>query len=107
MIEHEKLTKQELLNAIKNKKIKLAGNKKLKIYGSLICRSGKRMKKVNRVFFATQKEATNLGFRPCGHCMKIYYLKWRVSKKQVAQQRLKHQFRSIKKQYLYDCDRRT
>jgi hypothetical protein len=51
MIAHEKLTTSELVRLLKSKKIVLAGNKKLKIYGSLDCRSGKRMKKMNRVFF--------------------------------------------------------
>ena len=57
--------------------IALAGNKQLKIYGTLTCRSGKRMKLENRVFFRTEKEAINLQFRPCGHCMKTAYKKWK------------------------------
>ena len=57
--------------------IALAGNKQLKIYGTLTCRSGKRMKLENRVFFSTEKEAINLQFRPCGHCMKTAYKKWK------------------------------
>ena len=76
MITHEKLTKSELVRLIKSKKIILAGNIRLKIYGTLSCRSGKRMKKVNRVFFRGQKEATELGYRPCGHCMKALYNLW-------------------------------
>lgn len=79
MIAHEKLTKSGLVRLLKSKKIIFAGNKKLKIYGSLDCRSGKRMKKVNRVFFRSQKEATDLGYRPCGHCMKVLYKLWKIS----------------------------
>ena len=31
------------------------------------------MKKENRVFFRSETEAKQLGFRPCGHCMKLKY----------------------------------
>jgi len=58
--------------------ITLAGNKKLKIYGTLNCSSGKRMKTENRVFFKSQKEAERLDYRPCGHCMRDAYLQWKV-----------------------------
>jgi methylphosphotriester-DNA--protein-cysteine methyltransferase len=49
------------------------------------------MKKMNRVFFTSQKEATELGYRPCGHCMKIDYVFWKESKKQVESERRKRQ----------------
>ncbi|HET6769417.1 MAG TPA: Ada metal-binding domain-containing protein [Chitinophagaceae bacterium] len=65
-----------LFRKLKNKEIALAGNKKLKIYGTLNCTSGKRMKKENRVFFAGEKEAKESGYRPCGNCMKIKYNDW-------------------------------
>ena len=39
------------------RQIIFAGNKKLKIYGKLNCTSGKRMKKENRIFFSSEKEA--------------------------------------------------
>jgi methylphosphotriester-DNA--protein-cysteine methyltransferase len=29
------------------------------------------MKKENRVFFRSEREAKQCGFRPCGHCMKL------------------------------------
>ncbi|HEU5292636.1 MAG TPA: Ada metal-binding domain-containing protein [Cyclobacteriaceae bacterium] len=57
-------------------KIKLGGNVKLKIYGRLNCSSGKRMKRDNRVFFSSEKEAITEGYRPCGHCLRGKYLKW-------------------------------
>lgn len=57
--------------------ITLAGNRQLKIYGTLQCRSGKRMKIENRVFFVSEKEAITHGYRPCGHCMKGKYQKWK------------------------------
>jgi methylphosphotriester-DNA--protein-cysteine methyltransferase len=56
--------------------IAFAGNSKLKIYGTLTCSSGKRMKVQNRVFFTSKAEAVKLGFRPCGHCMREAYTNW-------------------------------
>jgi len=35
------------------------------------------MKKENRVFFTSEEEATDNGYRPCGHCMKDKYQKWK------------------------------
>ena len=63
---------------IVNGKVKLGGNKKLKIYGKLNCGSGKRMKPANRVFFADEQEALNAGYRPCGHCMPHQYQIWKL-----------------------------
>ncbi|HTE02306.1 MAG TPA: Ada metal-binding domain-containing protein [Mucilaginibacter sp.] len=60
--------------------VQLAGNRKLKIYGTLNCTSGKRMKTDNRVFFKSEAEALSLGYRPCGHCMQGAYLKWKTTK---------------------------
>ena len=56
----------------------LAGNSKLKIYGTLNCSSGKRMKIENRVFFSSEAEAIDLGYRPCGHCMAAAYKRWKI-----------------------------
>jgi len=67
---HEALTPHELKHLILRKKILFAGNKNLKIYGTLHCGSGKRMKKSNRVFFETEEEAIGLGYRRCGNCMR-------------------------------------
>lgn len=53
------------------------GNKKLKIYGTLECNSGKKMKTENRVFFVSEQAAIAEGFRPCGHCMREAYLVWK------------------------------
>lgn len=35
------------------------------------------MKRKNRVFFETEKEAIKNAFRPCGHCMKEKYKHWK------------------------------
>ncbi|MGH2664973.1 Ada metal-binding domain-containing protein [Flavobacterium sp.] len=62
---------------IRQKMIGFGGNRKLKIYGILHCSSGKRMKRENRVFFVSEEEAKKEGFRPCGHCMKAAYQRWK------------------------------
>ncbi len=62
---------------IRKGEIVLGGNKRLKIYGTLGCASGKRMKRENRVFFKSDTEARKMGFRPCGHCMKEAYKQWK------------------------------
>ncbi len=77
MIHHQNLTDSQLYRLIKNGRITLAGNNRLKIYGKLKCNSGKRMAKKNRVFFRNEKEALSYGFRPCGHCQKKSYLRWK------------------------------
>jgi methylphosphotriester-DNA--protein-cysteine methyltransferase len=83
MIDHNKLHiegftgKRKLLKLIRKQTITLAGNKHLKIYGTLVCSSGKRMKVANRIFFANEKEAIAAGYRPCGHCMRKQYLHWK------------------------------
>ncbi|MBC9911899.1 Ada metal-binding domain-containing protein [Chitinophaga varians] len=56
----------------------LGGNHRLKIYGWLSCRSGKRMLATNRVFFSGEAEAEAHGYRPCGHCMPEAYRRWKT-----------------------------
>lgn len=82
MIYHPDLGKafesaRKLRLLLDNGSIKLGGNKQLKIYGTLNCKSGKRMKVVNRVFFASEQEAIMEGYRPCAHCMKAHYSVWK------------------------------
>jgi len=76
MIKHADISTVELKKHLKNKDICLGGNARLKIYGSLRCTSGKRMKKENRVFFRSVDEALQHGYRPCGHCLKTAYKQW-------------------------------
>jgi methylphosphotriester-DNA--protein-cysteine methyltransferase len=73
MIRHTDITQQQLLKAIKESQLLFGGNKKLKIYGTLKCKSGKRMKKENRIFFISKTEAIDMGYRPCGHCLREDY----------------------------------
>ncbi|MBS7252746.1 Ada metal-binding domain-containing protein [Flavobacterium branchiicola] len=77
MITHQKISDSELLGKIKKGEICFGGNRKLKIYGTLKCTSGKRIKRENRVFFSSAEEAKQNGFRPCGHCMKTDYQNWK------------------------------
>lgn len=83
MINHSDITTRELLRMIHRYTINLGGNASLKIYGALHCRSGKRMKKTNRVFFQSEAEAIAHGYRPCAHCMRAAYQQWKLRKKQV------------------------
>ncbi len=76
MIKHNEISGAVLRIRIRQQQIVLGGNMKLKIYGTLYCKSGKRMKQQNRVFFVSEDEALENGYRPCGHCMKHNYKKW-------------------------------
>jgi methylphosphotriester-DNA--protein-cysteine methyltransferase len=77
MIKHSEINSLDLQNQIRQKQICLGGNLKPKIYGKLNCKSGKRMKIQNRVFFSSEEEAIEHNFRPCGHCMKSKYKTWK------------------------------
>lgn len=77
MIKHTDINNAKLHQKIKRKEIIYGGNLSLKIYGTLQCKSGKRMKKKNRIFFNTILQAKELGFRPCGHCLRADYKIWK------------------------------
>jgi methylphosphotriester-DNA--protein-cysteine methyltransferase len=68
---------RQLKKMIDQEEIRLAGNIKLKIYGKLTCSPGKRIKLQNRIFFKDEAEAIDAGYRPCGHCMRNEYKKWK------------------------------
>lgn len=77
MIKHSEINSLDLNIKIRQNEICLGGNLKLKIYGTLSCKSGKRMKKQSRVFFGSEEEAIEHNFRPCGHCLKQKYKTWK------------------------------
>lgn len=77
MIKHDQVSDADLHYKIRSGKIYFAGNRALKIYGTLYCPSGKRMTRINRVFFLSKEEAIANGYRPCGHCMKNEYKIWK------------------------------
>jgi len=78
MLSHNDINSAAFKSLVKKGEIVLAGNRKLKIYGTLHCTSGKRLKVKNRMFFASEQEAIAAGYRPCGHCMKNVYQQWKV-----------------------------
>ncbi|TCN60596.1 hypothetical protein EV142_101168 [Flavobacterium circumlabens] len=56
MIQHSKILDSELHHKIKNAEICFGGNQKLKIYGTLKCSSGKRMKRETGFSFVPKKK---------------------------------------------------
>ena len=80
MITHSSITDRELFHLIRKGSILIAGNQKLRIYGHLNCKSGKRMLRKNRVFFFSEEEAIAMGFRPCGNCNNKKYLEYKSHK---------------------------
>ena len=66
-----------LVTLIQQNKISLGGHRPGKIYGTLTCRTGKRMKPENRVFFRDELEALEQGYRPCAVCLPEKYKVWR------------------------------
>ncbi|MGV8964020.1 MAG: Ada metal-binding domain-containing protein [Candidatus Saccharimonadaceae bacterium] len=77
MISHSDISDTNLRSNIRNKNIRFGGNKEKKVYGLLSCASGQRLKKENRVFFTSKQEALQNNYRPCGHCLKNDYRKWK------------------------------
>ena len=70
----------------------LGGNKRLKIYGKLDCRSAlswiKRGYYVqDRVFFLNEEVAIKAGYRPCGVCMPDEYKLWKQSQRELIRKR--------------------
>ncbi|MDR2282858.1 MAG: metal-binding protein [Sphingobacterium sp.] len=80
MIRHHEIPDRELRAKIRKGKLCWAGNMTLRIYGTLNCTSGKRMKRENRIFFASEQEALNANYRPCGRRMREEYKKWKCSR---------------------------
>lgn len=77
IIRHAEISDLEIRQLLRRGEIRMGGNRHLKIYGILDCRSGRRMKRTNRVFFVSETTAIIAGYRPCGHCMRTAYKKWK------------------------------
>ena len=77
MIQHSQISDKELRVKIKNKIILYGGNNRAKIYGNLSCSSGKKLDRDNRAFFTSEEKARHAKYRPCGHCMRQAYVKWK------------------------------
>jgi methylphosphotriester-DNA--protein-cysteine methyltransferase len=71
----------------------LGGHRRTKVYGRLDCPTALRWiargKYVqHRVFFADEEVAVAAGYRPCGHCLRVEYRRWRAeheTRKSTAQ----------------------
>ncbi|MBX7127598.1 MAG: metal-binding protein [Cyclobacteriaceae bacterium] len=74
---HDVLSDQAVRSLIRSGNVVLAGNRRLGIFGSLNCASGKRLHRDNRIFFGSEQEARAEGYRPCGHCMRNEYQRWK------------------------------
>jgi hypothetical protein len=59
----------------------LGGNSKAGIYGRLDCSAANgalsKGYAQHRVFFASEQDAIQSGYRPCGRCMTLQYKDWR------------------------------
>ncbi len=69
MKQHSDISDAEFRRLYRSGEIRWGGNRRLKIYGTLRCCSGKRMLRKNRVFFASEEEAKAAGYRACKHCL--------------------------------------
>ena len=77
MIYHLQISDRELRIKMREGVICYGGHQRFKIYGTMRCSSGKRMKRENRVLFTGREQAADKGFRPCGHCLPAAYQKWK------------------------------
>ncbi len=73
MTHHDEISDERLRAYLRRGEIRFAGNLRLKIYGTLTCKSGKRIKRSHWVFYKEEQEALDQGYSPCGHCMKTAY----------------------------------
>ncbi len=79
------LSKRQLVALRKQGEIVFGGHRKHKIYGTLICKGAKRWIAKGhyvkqRVFFNSEKEALEYGYRPCAQCMPKEYITWKASR---------------------------
>lgn len=79
IIRHNDISDHELRHKIRRGEICFGGNARLRIYGTLRCASGKRLKREHRVFFTSEQEALQSDYRPCGHCMEGAYQRWKAN----------------------------
>lgn len=85
MIHHIDIDNTALHKLIRSGKVRFSGYRPGKIYGTLQCIFGKKMKTENRVFFESEEEAINAGYRPCGHCMRERYQRWKAGRARLRQ----------------------
>jgi len=68
-----------LVIGIQTGNITFGGHRPGKLYGRLDCRTGRRMKPENRVFFRDETDAISAGYRPCAVCMPEAYKAWKTN----------------------------
>ncbi len=68
---------RQLALLVRSGAVTLGGYKKARIYGTLRCSAGQRMKTANRVFFKDEAEALAHGYRPCAACLPEKYRRWK------------------------------
>ena len=79
MIRHDMIDEVSLHRMIRDGRLTFAGNRRQKIFGRLDCRTGRRLARRNRIFFASRGEAERLGYRPCARCLPAAYDVWKSS----------------------------
>ena len=77
MIRHDAIDDAALHRMIRDGRLTFAGNRRLRIFGRLDCRAGRRLARAHRVFFASRGEAERCGYRPCAHCLRAAYDVWK------------------------------
>jgi hypothetical protein len=78
MLDHTHLSDEELDALIALGAITHGGHRRHGIYGRVGCRAERRYTaRVNRVYFGSELEAVEAGFRPCSVCLKARYRRWR------------------------------
>ena len=77
MIRHDAIDDDDLRQLIVTGHIRYGGKGRLRLYGRLDCTSRRRRKGASRVFFGDAAEAWEAGFRPCGHCLRDDYARWK------------------------------
>lgn len=80
---HKDLTPRQLHAHLRKQSIAWGGNHRLKIYGTLKCAAGKRMKIQNRVFFTEERDARQADYRPCATCMRQAYNAWKSARSRL------------------------
>ena len=97
MIRHDHIDGAALHRMIWDGRLTFAGNRRLKIFGRLDCRAGRRLARANRVFFTSRSEAERSGYRPCARCLPAAYDVWKSTVKsgiQIARGPVAHQDRA-------------
>ena len=64
---HIDLSEERVSQGLISGEFRFTGHRQSRIYCRPDCHAGQRMLRRNRVFFSSESEALERGFRPCGH----------------------------------------